>query len=88
MKRTTIMVEESTLAELERLARRQQRPTAHLIRESLERYVRDVRLMEGTTLPDFVGLGEGPGGVAENDEQILMAELPDALRTDRPAGSG
>lgn len=84
MKRTTIMVEESTLAELERLARRQRRPTAHLIRESLERYITNARLMEGTTLPAFVGMGEGPGGIAGNDEAILQAELPKVLRRETP----
>jgi hypothetical protein len=84
MKRTTIMVEESVLAELERLARRQRRPTAHLIRESLEKYVTDARLMQGTTLPAFVGLGEGPGDVAERDESILSTELPKALSGEQP----
>ena len=79
MKRTTIMVDESVLAELDRLARRQRRPTAHLIRESLEKYVSNARLMEGTTLPAFVGIGEGPGDVAENDEAILRTELPKVL---------
>ena len=79
MKRTTIMVDESILAELDRLARRQRRPTAHLIRESLEKYVSNARLMEGTTLPAFVGIGEGPGDVAENDEVIIRTELPKVL---------
>ena len=79
MKRTTIMVDESVLAELDRLARRQRRPTAHLIRESLEKYVSNARLMEGTTLPAFVGIGEGPGDVAENDEVIIRTELPKVL---------
>ena len=80
MKRTTIMVDEAVLAELDRLARRQRRPTAHLIRESLERYVTETRLMEGTTLPAFVGMDEGPGDVAEQAESILRAELPAELR--------
>ena len=79
MKRTTIMVDQSVLAELDRLARRQRRPTAHLIRESLEKYVSNARLMEGTTLPAFVGIGDGPGDVAENDEMILRTELPKVL---------
>ena len=79
MKRTTIMVDESVLAELDRLARRQRRPTTHLIRESLEKYVSNARLMEGTTLPAFVGIGEGPGDVAENDEVIIRTELPKVL---------
>jgi hypothetical protein len=48
----------------------------------LERYVTDARLMQGTTLPEFVGMGNGPGDVAEQDEAILMAELPKALRAE------
>ncbi|HEX5578084.1 MAG TPA: ribbon-helix-helix protein, CopG family [Candidatus Limnocylindria bacterium] len=80
MKRTTIMVDEGVLAELDRMARRQRRPTAHLIRESLERYVTEARLMEGTTLPAFVAMDEGPGDVADQAEAILRSELPAVLR--------
>jgi hypothetical protein len=83
MKRTTIMVDQALLAELERLARRQGRPTAHLIRESLERYVTDARGDEEHQLPAFVGIGEGPGDVAARDEEILKRELPQQVR-DRP----
>jgi hypothetical protein len=76
MKRTTIMVDEATLAELERLARRSGRPTAHLIRESLERYVSDANAGEAWQLPSFVGIGHGSGDVAAHDEEILQRELP------------
>lgn len=71
------MVDQSVLAELERLARRSGRPTAHLIRESLERYVAEERGDANRALPAFVGLAEGPGDVAERDEEILRDELPD-----------
>jgi metal-responsive CopG/Arc/MetJ family transcriptional regulator len=80
MKRTTIMLEPALLAELERLARRSGRPTAHVIRESLERYVADERDREGKPkLPGFVGMAAGGGNVAERADEILREELPDAL---------
>jgi metal-responsive CopG/Arc/MetJ family transcriptional regulator len=79
MKRTTIMLEPGLLAELERLARRTSRPTAHLIRESLERYVAQERDRDPDRLPGFVGMVAGGGNVAERADEILREELPDHL---------
>jgi hypothetical protein len=81
MKRTTIMLEPALLAELERIARRSRRPTAHVIRESLERYVADERQRQGdrSRLPGFVGMAAGGGNAAERADEILREELPDAL---------
>ena len=74
------MLEPALLTELERLARRSGRPTAHVIRESLERYVADQRDREGERkLPGFVGMAAGGGNVAERADEILRDELPDAL---------
>jgi hypothetical protein len=78
------MLDPALLAELERIARRSNRPTAHVIRESLERYVEEARGTE-PRLPDFVGIGHGGGDVAENDEEILRRELPDYLMGERQA---
>ena len=75
MRRTSILLEPGLLAEMERLARRSGRPTAHLIREAMERYVA-TEAGDVVALPAFVGIGEGPGDVAERDEEILRAELP------------
>jgi predicted transcriptional regulator len=83
MKRTTIMLDPGLLAELERLARRSNRPTAHVIRESLERYVADERDREHRELPGFVGMAAGGGGVAERADEILREELPDYLMRER-----
>jgi metal-responsive CopG/Arc/MetJ family transcriptional regulator len=88
MKRTTIMLEPALLAELERLARRSGRPTSHVIRESLERYVADERERDGTRrrLPGFVGMFAGSGeNVAERADEILREELPDYLMRERDA---
>ena len=80
MRRTSILVDPLVLTELEQLARAQGRPTAHVIREAMERYVMDER--KTRELPGFVGLGSGPGDVAERDEQILEHELPSAVSAD------
>lgn len=69
------------MTELERLARRSGRPTAHLIREAMERYVAEES--QPRDLPGFVGIGQGPGDIAERAEQILERELPDHLDADR-----
>jgi hypothetical protein len=76
MRRTSVLLDPQLLAELERLARRSGRPTSHVIREAMERYVAEAG--EGTTreLPSFVGIGSGPGDVAAHDEEILRSELP------------
>ena len=59
MRRTSILLDPGLLAELERIARRQGRPTAHVIREALQAYVGT--RAEERTLPAFVGLGHGDG---------------------------
>jgi len=76
MRRTTIMLEPGLLAEFERVARRSGRPTAHVIREAMEEYVARAGEAQERPLPDFVGIGHGPGDVASRDESILREELP------------
>jgi hypothetical protein len=85
MKRTTIMLDPALASELERLARRSGRPTSHVIRESLERYVAEAREHEHRKLPSFVGMFTGGGDekVAERADEILRAELPDYLMRER-----
>jgi predicted transcriptional regulator len=78
MRRTSVLLDPQLLAELERLARRSGRPTAHVIREAMERYVAEAA--EHAELPSFVGIGAGPGNVAERDEEILRDEWEIALR--------
>ena len=86
MKRTTIMLDPALVSELERLARRSGRPTSHVIRESLERYVAEAREQEHRKLPSFVGMFAGSGeNVAERADEILREELPDYLMRERDA---
>ena len=68
------------MTELERLAHRAGRPTAHLIREAMERYV--AAESHPRELPGFVGIGRGPGDVAERAEEILERELPAHVEAD------
>jgi hypothetical protein len=82
MRRTSILLDPGLLAELERLARRDGRPTSQVIREALDAYVRDRRDAE-RSLPGFVGLGHGPGDVAERVEELLAGERPEG---ERPEG--
>ena len=85
MRRTTILADPRILTELEQLARAQGRPTAHLIREAMERYVASER--QPHTLPAFVGIGRGPGEVAMRDEEILERELPASVAMEAEAAT-
>jgi metal-responsive CopG/Arc/MetJ family transcriptional regulator len=64
MRRTSILLDPGLLAELERLARRDGRPTAHVIREALEAYIAQ-QVPEERVLPGFVGLGHRSDAAAE-----------------------
>ncbi len=76
MKRTSILLDPGLLAELERLARRRGVPTAHVIRDALEAYVAEQGAGE-RQLPGFIGIGRGPGDVAERAEELLAGDLHD-----------
>jgi hypothetical protein len=86
MRRTSILVDPQVMTELERLARRAGKPTAHLIREAMERYVTERR--QPRELPGFVGIARGPGDVAERAEEILELELPAHLEADADPPTG
>lgn len=87
MKRTTILADEAILTELEYLARADGVPTSRLIREALERYVAERTAARARRLPSFVGmLRSGDPTLAERDEEILAAELPEALAGELSGG--
>jgi metal-responsive CopG/Arc/MetJ family transcriptional regulator len=75
MRRTSILIDPGLLAEAERIARRQGRPTSHVIREALEQYVNAER-EQTRELPGFVGIGRGPG----TDEPLEAPDDPDRSR--------
>jgi metal-responsive CopG/Arc/MetJ family transcriptional regulator len=72
MRRTSILLDPGLLAELERIARRQGRPTAHVIRDALERHVAE----NGgeRELPGFVGIGHGPAEAPPDDADVSPPE--------------
>jgi hypothetical protein len=90
MQRITTNVDEGVYARLEDLARRRAIPTAHVIREALERYVSEQEAQrEPEPLPGWVGMLEGPGGpYAERDEAILETAWVDELDPSTRADAG
>ncbi len=84
MRRTSILLDPGLLAEVERIARRQGRPTSHVFREALEQYVKAQRELT-RELPGFVGIGHGPG-IGEPGEPE-PTESPQSADTDTGRGS-
>lgn len=84
MRRTSILLDPGLLAELERIARREGRPTSQVIREALDAYVAD-RVGAERNLPGFVGIARGPGDVAGRVEEILAAEGEPTAEPPEPA---
>lgn len=78
VRRTSILLDPGLLAELERIARRQGRPTAHVIREALERYAAKAR-MQQASLPAFVALGRAEADPSQPDEAAGSAEGDDRV---------
>ena len=79
MRRTSILLDPGLLAELERIARRQTRPTAHVIRDALEQYVSGQHAAQ-QALPGFVGLGHGNGNGDEGTVEPGPAVARDEAR--------
>lgn len=73
MKRTTIMVDESTLLELSQIADERGTSASALIREALAEYVVTARSDQRNVraIPSFVGVGEGPADLSMRAEELL-----------------
>lgn len=73
MKRTTVMVDESTLLELGQIADERGTSASQLIREALAEYVIAARSDPRAVrpLPSFVGVGEGPADLSARAEELL-----------------
>jgi hypothetical protein len=73
MKRTTIMIEEETLLELNQIAGERNTSVSQLVREALAEYVLAVRseFRSVQSLPSFVGIGEGPIDLSARSEELL-----------------
>jgi hypothetical protein len=80
MKRTTVMLEEELLYELQRIARQEEKAFAAVVREALAAYVttRPVEDWPENPLLAIVGLGESDEFTDMSngaDEEILRAEI-------------
>ena len=75
MKRTTIFIEEGLEAELQALARKQQRPVAAVVREAIERHVKAEKATPVEELGFFAAGRSGRQAVAERHEALLFRKL-------------
>ncbi|CAN5527036.1 hypothetical protein BH20CHL6_BH20CHL6_15490 [soil metagenome] len=84
------MADERIIAEIERYARLDGVPMAHLVREAMDRYVSSRGAASTARLPSFAGLAEGTDSdVASRDEEILRREWPDHVHgSEVDAGDG
>jgi hypothetical protein len=78
MKRTTVMIEEETLLELNQIAGERNTSASQLVREALAEYVLTARAEQRSArpLPSFIGIGEGPADLSGRAEELL-AQLTD-----------
>ena len=78
MKRTTIMIDEVLLYELQQIANQQSKSTAHVLREALALYVAERMAPPSNPLLGLVGLGastEVTNMANGRDEEILQQEI-------------
>jgi hypothetical protein len=78
MKRTTMMIDEETLLELNLIADERNVSASQVVREALAEYVLVARSEQRSVrpLPSFTGIGEGPSDLSEHAEE-LVAQLTD-----------
>ncbi|HEY3118355.1 MAG TPA: type II toxin-antitoxin system VapB family antitoxin [Chloroflexota bacterium] len=81
MKRTTILADESLLWEAKKLAEREGKTFTDVVREALAEYVAAHRRPRKLSI---IGIGHGPGNVAEHDEEILRREIHPIYGWSRP----
>ena len=78
MKRTTIMVDEELLYELQQVAQEQEKSTASVIREALALYVAEQRRLNPPENPllALIGLGSSdePTDVADGGDEEMLRE--------------
>jgi len=83
MKRTSIMIDEELLYDLQQIARRQEQPASSVIREALAAYVAEQRrrAADHNPLLAFAGLGESaePMDLAEGGDERLLRQGADSV---------
>jgi hypothetical protein len=75
MKRTTIFIDEGLEAELQAMARKQQRPVAVVVREALEQHVKAQNVMPVEELGFFAAGRGGRRDVADRHEALLFRRM-------------
>jgi hypothetical protein len=77
MKRTTVMLDESTYAQLQAIARRQGKPAALLIREAVARYVAEAAEAGESPLTPLIGCFDGPERPLGEEAEAILATILD-----------
>ncbi|MFQ5687178.1 MAG: hypothetical protein ACE5GV_11000 [Candidatus Scalindua sp.] len=75
MKRTTIFAEDYLMRELKEISKEENKSVAGVIREAMERYVRQKRCSKRKL--SFIGISNsGKKNIAEKHEDLLWKEAP------------
>jgi metal-responsive CopG/Arc/MetJ family transcriptional regulator len=75
MKRTTIFAEDYLMRELKEISKEENKSVAGVIREAMERYVRQKRRSKRKL--SFIGISNsGKKNIAEKHEDLLWKEAP------------
>ena len=92
MKRTTIMVDENLLYDLQQVARQQQRSTSSIIREALATYVTEQHRLQPADNPLLALAGVGSSKTMTDvsdggDEQMLQEGVESITAWSQPDGN-
>ena len=76
MTRTTILADDGLMLEIRSLAQRVGVSVSEIIRQALEKFIREQK--KGRAGPSFLGVGHSGGAlkVSERDEEYLFQEKP------------
>ncbi len=84
MKRTTIMVEEELLHEIQQIAQQKEQSASSIIREALTAYVTEQHAQNPPPNPllDLIGLGHSPEptDVADGGDEAMLSEAVDPVQ--------
>ena len=94
MKRTTIMIEEKLLHNIQLIAQQKEQSAASVIREALAAYVTEQHALNPPSNPllDLIGLGHSPEltNVADGGDEAMLRDAVDPIQgwsvNDEPIG--
>ena len=77
MKRTTIFADDYLMKELKEISKEENKSVAGVIREAMERHVRQKRRSKRKLSFSFIGISKsGKKDIAEKHEDLLWKEVP------------